>query len=534
MKFRLLTIMTGLMLFIAACNTEPEQSLIIVSLVADGRVRTFQMADTFTVDEFLSQSDVDVEVNDVDRITPPRFTQLTDGMRITIVRVTETQECVQEEIPFEQEIVLNEGLQADEQRLAQVGQSGIQEICFRVLFDDGLERERIRVGQPTVIQEPMNEILIVGLETELEPIPINGTLAYVNNGNAWVMNGNSTTKRPLTTTSDLDDHVMSLSANGRYLLYTKAPADTDNFVNELWLIETSGTREPVQLTPSDVLYAEWLPANNDTISYSTSEVQDLFPFWRALNNVWNMRIDPNTGDALNVQEIVPESGGGLSGWWGTVYKWSPDGNVLAWVRADGAGVVDSNGELVTLVDYAPFRTSQPWSWRSGVSWSWDSDLFTTTVHGDPIGSEPADTSPAFDVQIVSVTGGYNAQLIEASGMWALPQFSPPTEGLSQGEFQQGYIAYLRSREPYNSINGEYDLWVADRDGSNARIVFPDEDQNGITSELLGLTSKDYVWSADGRQIALIYQGNLWVVDVETLVSHQLTFDGQSSSPVWSR
>jgi hypothetical protein len=41
------------------------------------------------------------------------------------------------------------------------------------------------------------------------------------------------------------------------------------------------------------------------------------------------------------------------------------------------------------------------------------------------------------------------------------------------------------------------------------------------------------WSPDARQIALIYQGNLWVVDAESQVAHQLTLDGGASHPVWT-
>ena len=54
-----------------------------------------------------------------------------------------------------------------------------------------------------------------------------------------------------------------------------------------------------------------------------------------------------------------------------------------------------------------------------------------------------------------------------------------------------------------------------------------------TSDFGGLTPQNFDWSPDGRQIAIIYQGNLWVVDAETGVSHQLTFDQGSSNPIWS-
>lgn len=353
LSFFFMTVFVGFSF--SGCVPENSDDFILISLVVDGRERIFQLSETFTVEEFLAQGDVGVVLADRDRITPLPFTQLSDGDRITIVRVTEETLCEREDIPFEQEIVLNEGLRANEERIAQVGQNGVQEICYRVEYEDGIERQRIRDGQVTIITAPTNEILIVGLETELDPITIEGTLAYINNGNAWIIQGNSTTKRPLTRSSDLDGMVLSLSPDGRYLMYTRQPADEGSFVNELWLIETTGDRSPVKLIPTDVLYAEWVPNQENVISYSTGEVQELFPGWRALNNVWTARIDPESGQTLNVAQVVRESGGGLSGWWGTVYRWSPEGDQLAWVRADSSGIVDEEGALVTLTEYAPFR-----------------------------------------------------------------------------------------------------------------------------------------------------------------------------------
>ena len=517
------------LLLIAACQPRPQAASSLVFVVADGREITYQIADALTVEQLLSQAGI--EVNNTDRLTPPRFTQVTDGLRITIVRVTENRECEIEEIPYQQEVVLNEGLAPGEQRIAQVGQNGQQEVCYRTIFEDGQSRERNRTGQPTILRAPVDEILVVGLDRQIEPVPVTGTLSYINNNNAWVIQGNSTAKRPLTTSGSLDSHVMALSPDGQYLLYTQKSVD-ESFVNELWLIRTSGDQGSVKLVPTDVLYAEWVPQQDNTISYSTAEVQDLFPFWRALNNVWMMRIDSTTGDSLNIRQIVQESGGGLSGWWGTMFRWDPSGQVLAWARADSSGIVDENGDFVALVEYAPFRTSQNWSWRSNISWSSDGSLIATTIHGAPVGNEPADTSPIFDAAVVARDGRFSAQMATGAGMWTSPKFSPIVQ-VADSAFEQGYMAYLQSRDPYNSITGEYDLIVADRDGSNARRIFPPAGQIGLTDRDFGVVPQDYDWSPDGRQIAVIYQGNLWIVDVESTVAHQLTFDNQSSHPVWS-
>lgn len=527
---RLLVVLLVVLTGIAACQPEPVSSS-LVSLVVDGRVLDFQISEPMTVEMFLQEAKVELGAND--RLTPPRFTQISDGLRITIVRVEERQECVRENIPFEREIVLNEGLAPNEERVAQVGQNGEQQVCYRISIEDGVERSRSRIGQPTLITSPVNEIVIVGIDIDLEPVPISGTLAYLNNGNAWVVKGNSVAKRPLTTTGTLDSLVLSLSDDGRYLLYTAKSSDPSEFVNYLWLVETSGTSEPVRLTVTDVLAAQWMPGQEDTISYTTGEAQELFPYWRALNNLWNVRIDRQTGRSLSPQQIVPESGGGLLGWWGTIFRWSPDGQRLAWARSDSMGLLDESNGLVPYFEYAFFRTSQNWSWRANLSWSWDSQLVATTIHGAPLGTEPPETSPVFHVAVASADGLVKATVVENAGIWASPKFSPPLYDAETSN-AQGMLAYLRARDPFNSISGEYDLVIADRDGSNARRIFPRENQPGITTKDFGLTPQDFSWSPDGRQIAVTYQGNIWVVDVFSGVAHQLTFDGRSEHPVWSR
>jgi len=521
-----------LMVVLSGCRQEAPAPKFLVSVVSDGRERTFQLTESMTVEEFLKQADVNIDVGNTDRLTPPRFTQLSDGSRITIVRVTEENKCESEEIPYSQDRFMNEGLAPGEQRLVQTGINGMQEVCYRILYNDGVAGERLQVGQPKILQAPQNEMIFVGIETNPEPVTVNGTLVYINNQNAWVIQGSSLNKRPLTTTSNLDNLVLALSPDGRTLIYTADPVSEEEFVNELWLMGTGEESQPVKTSLTDVLFAEWKPGEEDTISYSTGEVQAISPFWKALNNIWLMRVDTTTGQSLNIQPIVEESPSGLYSWWGTVYKWSPDGSTLAWARADAAGIIGSEGDLVPLVTYSYFRTTQNWSWRANLSWSWDSQLIVTTTHGEPLGSEPQETSPVFHVVATDLANTLEATIVNSAGMWTAPQFSPKWDEPGR-KYEYGALAYLKARDPYNSINGEYDLVVADRDGSNAKILFPPAGQPGIITGFVGLTTQQYAWSPDGRQIALIYDGNLWVVDVATQVAHQLTFDKQSKFPVWA-
>jgi hypothetical protein len=383
-----------------------------------------------------------------------------------------------------------------------------------------------------VVTEPQDEVIYVGPTGQLDPVPINGTLAYINNRNAWMMSGSSTSKRPLTTSSDLDQRVFSVSSNGQQLIFTRDTrnSDRENFLNQLWLIaDTGNDAEPIQLVPEDVLSASWVPDQQNTITYSTGEARQSAPGWQAFNDLWQMRIDPRTGEALNIEEILAPSSGGLYGWWGTVFEWSIDGSTLGWVRADSIGLVDlETGELQPLLQFPLFNTRADWSWRASLSWSPDNERLLTTVHGPPVGNEQPEFSPVFNVAVTDIAGNFQADIVENAGIWASPRYSP-LFSLPESEFPSGRIAYLQARDVTNSINSqaEYDLIVADRDGSNARRIFPPNGQPGLNAP------QNLAWSPDARQIAMVYQGNLWIVDVESQVAHQLTLDSGASNPVWT-
>lgn len=531
MTLRLSYFVLLLTIILAACTDDatPEASFMLITVVDNNFERTYQEDQTMTVEAFLVQAGY--EWDDNDRIVPPLYTQVVDGTRITIVDVEENEICEEQDIPYQVVTQRNEGLEPGEQVQAQSGRNGRQRICYRIIIQNGSEQDRIQIGQPEIIVEPVNEIVVVGYQQEVEPIDLPGVLAYINNGNAWVIPSRSQDKRRLTSSSDLDSLVFSLTRGGNYLLYTREPADTESFINELWLIETTGQRDPVSLNTTDVLYAEWLPDENNAFSYSTGEVQEAFPGWRALNNVWIQRIDFTTGQSLGIRRVIDETVGGVYSWWGTVFKWSPQGELLAFVEADGAGLYNSVGDREPMLDFAAYRVRQDWSWRADISWSWDGELLATTVHGAPIANEPPETSPVFDVVVTNVTNDFEATVVERAGMWASPKFSPSVA--SDNQFPRGYLAYLQARDPENSVYSDYDLVVADRDGSNARVTFPPTGQAGITWSDAGIVPVEYTWSPDGNWLAVIYQGNLWVVNVRTSISTQLTFDGGSENPVWT-
>lgn len=522
-------------LFVLVGCTPQEEPPIIVSLVADGRELVYQHSEPITVEQFLSEAESEIgELGPLDRVNPQLWTQIFDGIRITVVRVSEEEFCEEREIQFEEVTRLVEGLEPGEQQVAQVGRNGIEEICYRVTIEDGNQRDPVEISR-VITSAPEDQIIWVGPLTQLEPVAISGTLAYISGDNAWVMRGSSNAKRLLTFTADLDPRVFALSPDGRQLLIARYTEGRNQFGNLLWLL-TDTTREnaePVQLTPQDVLYADWVPGVRNTISYSTGEPRQAPPGWQAMNDLWIMRVDPDSGDQVNIDEVLQRSSGGLYGWWGRQYEWSPDGTRLAWIQADSVGLVDlEGGELgEPLLRYAELNPQLgDWSWRTTVSWSPDSNLLAATIHGPPYGNERPENSPIFNIAVAATDGTFTAQIVELAGIWSSPRYSPEIID-PRSQFPTGYIAYLQAREWEESIRGEYDLVIADRDGSNARVIFPPEGQPGLKAQQF---AQDFTWSPDGSQIALIYLGNLWVVDVESGVAFQLTQDSGASKPVWTQ
>jgi len=536
-------LLLSLLSVLVACRETQQPIQIRVRLIADGRERVFDVPTATTIDEFLRGPKVDVQYSELDIVNPPPFTQIADGMQITIARVTEREECETSEIPYKQTPVLNEGLQPGEKKVVKSGQAGSQEICYRVTIIDGTPKDRV-VTRTTEVRAAQDEIIYVGVSGDVEPVPVDGLLAYKSNGNIWVIQGSSTSKRPITTEGNLDSHVFALSPNGRQILYTQKPSVTDDSTtfNQLWMInDISRPSQPTSLVLDNILYADWIPELENTISYSSAESSQATPGWLPFHDLWQMRVDPNTGESLGVKQLLGRSGGGLYGWWGTRFQWSPDGQKLAWAQADRVGIFDfaslQDGDVTGfdagLMKYPVLVPFSGWSWRSTLAWSPDNSLLIATTHGAPVGSESPENSPAFSVSVTDTTGTLNATLASNAGIWSAPQFSPLLSQ-TESQFPKGYLAYLKARDPFNTINGEYDLVVADRDGSNARVLFPEEGRPGLTAQESIFQDREFAWSPDGHQIAIIYQGNLWIVDVASSITHQLTLDGRASTPIWTR
>ncbi len=518
---------------LAACTPPGQTQATRVRVNVDGKQLVLSTNEALTVGQFLQQNNI--ILSERDRLYPSDFTQVSDDMLITIVRVQEKIECAEEVVPYTTDTIRRSDLPPGTTKVLQAGENGSQRVCFNIILEDGAEKSRNR-SSTTILKQPSNQIVAVGVDTSrIEPIPVSGLLVYKSSGQVRFIQTNSTNQGLLPTGGGLDRHVFALSPDGRQLLFTRKPDETSksNAYNELWaLLDTSSPdATPVRLL-IDVLTADWVPGQPFTFSYSTLQPRADPPGYQALNDLYVARLDAKTGKILEAKPLIKPKPGGQYSVWGTEFKWSPDGKYLAWGQADGVGLVDLEaGAYQKIFDFRIYATtlSRGWLWTPSLAWTPDSRLLAASVHGKPYSSETPETSPIFDIAVAPANGVFEINpMIALTGMWAAPRFSPL---LSAGLPAQGYMAYLQARTPIDSVSAEYDLIVADRDGSNARALFPDKDKPGIRPLDDG---SEIAWSPDGKQIAVVYQGDLHIVDVETGRATRVTIVGNALNPRWTR
>ncbi len=527
-------------LLLAACqedNRGPDDFTITVD-VDGGRV-VYRYSKQISVGQFLRE--VGVTLGEYDEVNPLLQTQIRDGMRITVTRVQHREECEITELPYETVRQPRQGLQAGEEFLGQTGENGELQVCYRIIEKDGVQTRREKISE-IVVKEPRDEIIFVYSQPLETLIPIDGILTFIDGGQAWIIEGVTTNLNPLTEDGLLDGRVFDLSPDGKQLLYTRSTPDQDDpeFSNELWAILdiTAAFPEPVPLLLDDVRVAQWVQAERAyTVSYSTARPRNDGTGWSAFNDLYLAPLNPDSGSILSneFRELIAPNALGSYAYWGRRFLWSPDGQYLAWANADSVGLVNlETGEFETLLafaEYAPLleRFQGAMVWVPTLSWSDDGHLITT-VHGEPYADEAPENSIIFDIAVIDVPGGLVVNpLLPESGIWSSPAYSPTYEGADGNPAYQ--IAYFQAREPLNSPGTAYDLVVVDRDGSNARVVFPGRDRPGLRAP----DPEDGIaWSPTGRQIALIYQGNLWIIDLKSEQAYPITSGGLASRPRWSR
>ncbi|MBN1249885.1 MAG: G5 domain-containing protein [Anaerolineae bacterium] len=505
-----------IVIYNSACTSAPPIAAPdrVVRLIADGDERMIQTQAT-TVRDLLNETGV--VLDELDRVTPAETSLVLPSMTVTVLRVSQETEVITQTVPFGRQVVRDAGqqggaaLRVGESRLLQSGQPGVIERHYRITFEDGTEVDRALVRE-VLVQEPRDEIRLVGTRGAPENVPITGTLAYLSNQDAWLIRDSSFHARRLTNLGDLDGRVFALSPDGDRLLFTRTATETD-YLNDLWLVRTTeASPNPVPLGAANLLWADWAP-DGDAIAWTTAEVREQAPGWRGQNDLWRAAVTTRNTLVSRREVLEAEAGGGY-GWWGTRYAWSPNGELLAYSRPESVGVVDiTQGIADELLRFPAFRTFSSWSWNPDIAWSPDSSFLATGVH-IPDSSENPEESPVFNLVQISVVDGYSATLAVEVGMWASPEFSPDGQSLLFG----------RAIVPYLSATSRYNLYLTDRDGSGQRQIYGPAEG--------GLELPAWLWGPDGSGVGFIAYGDVHWLELPSGNVEVITDEGGVTRLDW--
>lgn len=510
-------------LLLAACAQQPPQAAqrqpLPVTLIADGR--TFNLtSEAATVRELLEEAGI--ELGELDEVSPPLFTPLQNDMEIRVVRVREELEIVTESIPYERRFVRTDTMTADDEpQIVQPGKNGLEEVTMRIVFRDGLEAERWE-AQRVVVEEPQDELVMIGIGANRENVQFPGLLAYISGGGAILMRGTTAVPEQIKTGGQLDGRVFSLSPDGSQLLFTRVTTDTTKFNNSLWVINTDRSAQPRALGIENVLWAGWNPAAAEPqIAYTTARSSDQPPGWEANNDLW-LGFIPEDEDAEFEPEQIIDAYPALNGWWGGNYAWSPDGRTIAYAYANEIGLLDTTASDAAasrrqLVEFTPFNTNADWVWVPTLTWSPDGRFLAFTQHG---GSD--EQAMQFDSWVADTQSPLIAQFREQSGMWGHMRWSPNPDA--------SQIAWLQTTNPLDSLRSNYTLWLMDSDGSNARQLYPPPGENSAFSR----DANFMAWGPNGRFIAFIFDDDLFLLDLDTEEVTRITQDDNlDAHPVWA-
>jgi hypothetical protein len=521
--FALLICMGGSLF--SGCRAQSAPLKIATIIEVDGKQISVNLASENTVQHALDSAGVIIGNQDI--VDPAIGDPVTENMIIRVTRVKETFEVEESIIAFERQTMRNESIPDGQTMLIQKGINGIQQTTYRRVYEDDVEVSRTEI-KTINLKEALPEILMIGVQSPFSSIPIEGRIAYLTTGNAWIMDSSTGNRKPVVTTGDLDGRIFSLSPDGTWLLYTRSSNEgVTDIINSLWAVDiTSAISEPIDLQVNNVIqHAAWVPAAETTVTYSMVEPRETAPGWQANNDLFILSFNAE-GGTLRRDEIIEANSGGVYGWWGTSYSWSPDGNLLAYARPDEIGLVDvENGKLVPLTDIIPLQTRGDWAWVPALGWAPDHSVLYTVKHSPKAGQSNFETSPVFDLTgLLQGEGMMPITIVPQSGMFSYPVPSPE---YNRGQFN---VAFLQAIFPEQSDTSHYNLIIMDQDGSNRKLIFPKEGS-------LGLSPQGMVWGpspagAESLWLGIVYQGNLWLLNPSTKLAQQITGDGSINKIDW--
>ncbi|MCJ7715681.1 MAG: hypothetical protein MUO54_04080, partial [Anaerolineales bacterium] len=255
------------------------------------------------------------------------------------------------------------------------------------------------------------------------------------------------------------------------------------------------------------------------------------PGWQA-NNDLVLKIFSENGWTSRVNTLQETNYGGVYGWWGTDFQFSPQGDFVAYASPDQIGIIPyEEAEKEIFLELVPYKTQGDWAWMPGIGVGPLGNVIFSVNHALQEGSLAAEESPVFDLVAIPLTGGGVQTIVNNVGMFAYPLPSPVTAKPS-GEASYK-ITFLQAIFPEQSSTSNYRVGIMDRDGSNQELIFPAPNSPGLQpSRGWGAWSPQPIEESGNYPLAVIYENNIWILDPETGYAWQVTGDGRVSSLDW--
>jgi hypothetical protein len=184
--------------------------------------------------------------------------------------------------------------------------------------------------------------------------------------------------------------------------------------------------------------------------------------------------------------------------------------------------------LKPVTDITPLNTHSDWAWLPSLAWGADGKTLYFVSHAAPPSLVSEEDSPFFDIEATSFENSATIPIARQTGMFAYPAVSSLQSSSRERQYQ---VAYLQSIFPAQSETSRYRLVVMDRDGSNRRTIFPAPDAPGLEPQT-PVWAPDAIEGQAGDFIAVIYQGNLWLIDSGDGQAYQVTGDGLVTRTDW--
>jgi len=465
------------------CTTPPREP-IVVHLHVDATDREIP-SDAATVRELLQQEEI--QLGPLDQVAPPLWTPLQAGLQITITRVITERE---ERVLTNTVRIIRDEFRPPGTKVITKGQSGLEELVYRVSYDGPIVLQRTLLSR-RVIRPPREEVRLVGTKGTIPRLPISGTIAYIANGDAWMMRRTSEGKRRLTQSKPLDGRAFDLSPDGRWLLYSVASPSSQG-LNTLWVLDIQVLNAHPQNTGiSDVYWAGWAP-DGKRFAYSSALRIAGPPGYRALNDLQIV-----SWPALTITHVLSPTQAFLYSWRGERWAWGPDGHTLAYARADQVGLLDlSTGERQPLWSFSPFAQGDL-IWLPSLSWGADGNLFAATHQGK-------ENEPSFALV------RYDLKKKTSSVLWSGPEIP----GQLAQDIRTGKLYFTLATK----LSSEHRRLYQSEAKTPAQLLLPDVETFSLDP-------------AKG-QLLVSKEGDLYLYQIPQGQCQPLTATGLASHPRW--